>query len=91
MININCKLDLSVQGEEQAGNLLNALIEEEASSIYNIANLGYQSYFVDQIASWKKKVKRFEKMPMVRDNAIKNAGLFEAVVDKIRLEKLKNE
>jgi hypothetical protein len=46
---------------------------------------------VDQVASWKEKAKRFEKMPMVRDNAIINAGLFEDVVDKIRLEKLKNE
>jgi len=50
-----------------------------------------EPYFADQIASWKEKAKHFEKMPMVRDNAIKNAGLFEAVVDKIRLEKLKNE
>jgi hypothetical protein len=50
-----------------------------------------ESYFVGQIVSWKEKAKRFEKMPMVRDNAIKTAGLFEDVVDKIRLEKLKNE
>ncbi len=50
-----------------------------------------EPYFVDQIASWKEKAELFEKMPMVRDNAIKTVGLFEAVVEKIRLEKLKNE
>ncbi len=58
---------------------------------YFIVDSDQKFYFVDQIASWKEKAIRFDKMPMVLDNAIKNAGLFEAVVDKIRLEKLKNE
>lgn len=49
------------------------------------------SYFEEQITLWQVKGKRFENMPMVRDNAIKNAGLLEAIVKKIRLENIENE
>lgn len=49
------------------------------------------TYFEEQVSSWQVKAKRFEQMPMVRDNAIKNAGLFEAIVKKIRLENTEDE
>jgi integrase len=49
------------------------------------------AYFEEQISSWQEKAKRFERIPMVRDNAIKNAGLFEVIVKRIRLENMKNE
>ncbi|MEG0900284.1 MAG: hypothetical protein RSF40_11325 [Oscillospiraceae bacterium] len=39
-------------------------------------------YFEEQILSWQEKAKRFEQMHMVHDNAIKNAGLFKAVIEK---------
>jgi len=46
------------------------------------------TYFEEQISSWTEKAIRLEHMPMVRDNAIKNAGLFEAILKKIRLENI---
>lgn len=48
-------------------------------------------YFEEQISSWREKAKRFEQMPMVYDNFLKNAGLFEAIIKKIRLENTKDE
>ena len=40
-------------------------------------------YFKWQVISWEKKIIQFEKLPMVSQNAKKNAILFQGVVDKI--------
>jgi integrase len=40
-------------------------------------------YFKGQVISWEKKIIQFEKLPMVSQNARKNANLFQGVVDKI--------
>ncbi len=41
------------------------------------------SYFKEQAGELKNKAKRFGKYPMIRDNALKNAELFEKVVSKL--------
>jgi hypothetical protein len=40
-------------------------------------------YFKGQVISWEKKIEQFENLPMVSQNAKKNAKLFQEVVDKI--------
>lgn len=49
------------------------------------------TYYEEQIAVWLEKAKRFEQMPMVRDNAIRNAGQFEAILNKIQVGSMKDE
>ena len=41
------------------------------------------SYFKEQIRNLKDKAVKFEGYPMIRDNALKNAELFENIVNKI--------
>lgn len=48
-------------------------------------------YFEGQVTSWKEKAESFEQMTMVRDNAIKNVGLFEAILKRIRMENMRDE
>ena len=43
-------------------------------------------YFKEQVVSWNKKIIQFEKLPMVSQNAKKNAKLFQGVVDRITAE-----
>lgn len=40
-------------------------------------------YFKDQVISWEKKIEQFENLPIVSQNARKNAKLFQGVVNKI--------
>jgi integrase len=53
---------------------------------YFIPEVEQFAYFEDQITTWKEKAIQFENMPIIRSNAIKNAKLFQLVVNKIRLE-----
>jgi formiminoglutamase len=48
LLHLDARIDLSVSDEHMAeGHYLNKLMGEGASNIYNIACLGYQTYFVD--------------------------------------------
>ena len=40
-------------------------------------------YFREQIAEWKTKADRFKNMPIVHENSLKNAKLFEGIVSKL--------
>jgi len=42
-------------------------------------------YFEEQIASWRDKAERFSSFPMIQSNSLKNAALFENIVNKIRM------
>ncbi len=43
-------------------------------------------YFYEQAESWRTKAIRFKDLPMIYQNALKNAELFQKIIDKIRLE-----
>ena len=41
-------------------------------------------YYIEQIALWKEKSKRFADFPVIRENAERNAELFERVAKKLK-------
>lgn len=57
LVHIDSKIDLaSSPGSMNECNYLNMIIEQEASHLYNLACVGYQSYFVDP-----KQIKRLNE------------------------------
>ena len=42
------------------------------------------SYFEEQAQILKNKALRFQNYPIIHDNALKNAKMFETVVDRIK-------
>lgn len=42
-----------------------------------------REYYIEQIAVWKEKQERFHAFPLIRENAERNAKLFESVLKKI--------
>lgn len=47
LTNISANLNFSIKKEYTEIDYLNRIIKEESANLYNIANVGYQSYFVD--------------------------------------------
>ena len=41
-------------------------------------------YYIQQIALWKEKSKSFAEFPVIRENAERNADLFERVAKKLK-------
>lgn len=48
-----------------------------------IPDAGQLSYFREQVQNLKDKAGKFESYPIIRENALKNAELFETIIDKI--------
>jgi integrase len=48
-------------------------------------------FFVEQAVAWEEKAKRFAQFPLIRQNACRNADLFQRIVSKIRMEVTEGE
>jgi integrase len=48
-------------------------------------------FFEEQATAWEEKAKRFAQFPLLRQNALRNAGLFRKVIGKVRMEAVENE
>ncbi len=70
LVSIDSRIDLSFDERPIEESFLDTIIEKEASSLYNIACIGYQSYFVDQRQLGKLSEMYFEeyRLGKVREN-----------------------
>lgn len=48
-------------------------------------------FFEEQVQAWEEKAERFAQYPLLRQNAVRNAGLFREVAGKIRMETVEHE
>jgi site-specific recombinase XerD len=49
-----------------------------------IPDSGQLPFYEGQAAAWEEKARRFAAFPLIRQNALKNAELFRAVVEKVK-------